>query len=245
MAIIGPFTAQDIINEAAELLGIVGPEGMENADDANSCLRTLNLMLSAWSADEISARAYITETFTIVGGQRQYTWGTSGTPDFNSDRPMKVVTAGLLYTQNNNLIIPMEVGGSDHYEAFGDRLIVSGPPQFVFPDMLMPNAVMNLYPIPDQGYDIVFTSIKDLAGMTDLNTPFTIDGMYYQPMVYNLAMAMAPKFGKKPDAALAAIAMKGYGTLVRITSPDLFFGSDFPSSRTGLNAPILDGGYGG
>jgi hypothetical protein len=241
VAIIGPFTAQDIIDEAAELLGIVSPAGMTNADDANSCLRTLNLMLSAWSSDEVSARAYVTETFPITGGIRQYTWGTGA--DWNSTRPMKVVTAGLQYVQNNNLIIPMEIGGSDHYQAFGDRLIVTGPPQFVFPDMLMPNAIMNMYPIPDQGYSVVVTSIKDLAGMTSLSTPFSIDSMYYQPMVYNLAVAMAPKFGKKPDPSLVAIAMKGYGVLIRITSPDMFAGSDFPLNRTGLNAPILDGGY--
>jgi hypothetical protein len=243
VAIIGPFTAQDIINDAAELLGIVSPGGMTNPDDANSCLRSLNLLLSFWSGEGISARAYTTETFPITGGQRQYTWGTSGTPDFNSTRPMALESAGLLYTQNNNLIIPMDVIGDGHYKAFGDRLIVSGPPTMIFPDMLYPNAVMNLYPIPDQGYSLILTSTKDLAGMTDLNTPFSIDSIYYMPMIYNLAMAIAPKFGKKPDAALAGIAAKGYYSLIKITSPDMFSKSDYPSSRTGLNAPILDGGY--
>lgn len=243
MVVIGPFTAQNIINKAAALLGIVSPAGMLNADDSATCLMTLNLMLSFWSGEEIFARAYVTETFPIQGGIRQYTWGTSGLTDFVSNRPMSVITAGLLYTANNNLIIPMEVIGSDHYQAFGDRLIVSGPPQIIFPDMLFPNAVMNLYPIPDQGYSIIFTSVKDLAGMTDLNIPFSIDNIYYMPMVYNLAVFMAPEFGKTPSPAITALAAKGYASLVKVTSPDMFSKTDFPSSRTGLNAPILDGGY--
>lgn len=243
MSVLGPFTAQDFIDEAAELLGIVSPAGMTNAADANSCLRTMNLMLSAWSAEEISARAYVTESFPIAS-QRQYQWG-AGAPDFNSTRPDKVITADLQYTSYGNLIVPMEVIGSNQYQAFGDRLLVTGPAKYAFIDYQMPNAVVNLYPIPDQSYNIIFTSIKDLAGMSNLTTPFTIDSVYYQPIVFNLAMAIAPKFGKKPDAALASMAAKGYNALLKVTSPDMFFTSDFLTRGRGTrgNCDILGGDY--
>src|SRR5208337_4276195 len=209
MAVLGPFTSQDIINEAAELIGVVSPSGMVNNADAQSCLRTLNLMLSAWSANEVSARAYFTETFAINGGQREYLWG-AGAPDFNSPRPDQVITAGLQYINYGNLIVPMEVIGSDQYQSFGDRLIVTGPPNFAYVSYQMPNIIVDMYPIPDQGYDIIFTSIKDLAGMTSLNTPFSLDPIYYQPMVYNLAVAIAPKFGKKPNQTIISAALLGY-----------------------------------
>lgn len=242
MSIIGPFTSQDIINEAAELIGVVSPSGMVNNADAQSCLRTLNLMLSSWSADEVSARAYFTETFPILGGQREYQWGI-GAPDFTTQRPDMVVTAGLQYINYGNLIVPMEVIGSNQYQSFGDRLIVTGPPNFAYVSYQMPYAIVDMYPIPDQGYNIIFTTIKDLAGMTSLNVPFSLDPIYYQPMVYNLAVAIAPKFGKKPNQMIINAALLGYQLLLKATSPDMFFSSDFPLSRTGLNAPILDGGY--
>jgi hypothetical protein len=246
MSVMGPFTAQDFIDDAAELLGIVGPAGVTNPDTANTFLRTLNLMLAYWSGEEISARAYVTETFPITT-QRQYQWGL-GAPDFNSVRPMKVITADLQYTNYGNLIVPMAVIGSDHYQAFGDRLIVNGPPKSAFVDYLMPYAVVSLYPIPDNGYNIIFTSIKDLASISSTTTQFTIDSIYYLPIVYNLAVFAAPKFGKKIGSpsdpmSILNIAKMGYASLTKITSPDMFFSSDFPLSRTGLNAPILDGGY--
>jgi hypothetical protein len=250
MSVSGPFTVQDFIDDAAELLGIVSPAGMTNPDNARTCLRTLNLMLSFWSADEVSARAYVTESFPIVGNQRVYTWGTSGITDFASQRPDKVVTAGLQYTSYGNLIIPMKIIGSDHYQAFGDRLIVTGPPSNAFVDYLMPNASVSLYPIPDQGYNIIFTSIKDLASMTSLIQQFTIDSIYYLAIVYNLAVFMAPKFGKMDKVgnandpkSIAGIAAKSYSVLIRNTSPDMFAATDYPQTRTGTNAPVLDGGY--
>jgi hypothetical protein len=242
LQVIGPFNAQTIINEAAELLGIVSPSGMENSDDLQSCLRSLNLMLSAWSADQISARAYVTETFTIIANKRQYQWGL-GAPDFNSQRPMQVITCNLQYTQFGNLLVPMEVIGSDHYQAFGDSLIVIGPPNFVWPDPQMPNMLMNFYPIPDQGYNVVITSVQDLAGMTSLSTDFSIDPIYYEPMVYNLAIYIAPKFGKNPSKLILDRARTSYQTLGKVVSPDMYYSSDFPLTRAGTNAPILDGGY--
>jgi|ERR1700693_141288 len=247
MSIIGPYSALDIINDAAQTLGVVGPSGMVNADDANSCLRSLNLMLSGWSTDGISARAYVTETFPITGN-RTYTWGTTGTPDWNSKRPTRVITADLKYINNGDLLVPMEVIGSNQYQGYGDSLIVTGPPKLIFPDMLMPNAVMYLYPIPDQAYSIIITSDKALSGMTSLNTPFSFDDIYYQPMVFNLACFIAPKFGKKvgmqnDPKSIAGLAAKSYASLINITSPDMFFSSDYKSQRSGLNAPVLDGGY--
>jgi hypothetical protein len=243
MNVAGPYTPRDFITEAAEELGIIDPGGVVEAEDVNSIFFSLNLMLSKWSTKGLTSRAYFTESFPLQAGKRQYTWGLVGTPDFNSQRPTKIITADLQYVNQGNLIVPMEVAGNNQYQAYGDRLIVTGPSRIVYPDMQEPNAVINFYPIPDQAYNVIFTSEKAFLGLNNLDVVFTIDAIYFEPIVTNLAIRVAPKFGKTPSQDLRDMARSSMADLINITKPEMFASSDFPARKMGTNAPILDGGY--
>lgn len=239
----GPYTPRDLITEAAEELGIIDPGGVVEPEDAQSMFMSLNLMLSKWSTKGLTSRAYFTETFPLTAGKRQYQWGVVGSPDFNSMRPTTVMTADLQYVLQGNLTVPMGVIGNSQYEAFGDRLIITGPSRQVFCDMQEPNAIINFYPIPDQGYNVIFTSEKAFLGLSNLDVIFTIDAIYFEPIVTNLTIRVAGKFGKNPSQDLRDMAKSSLGDLINITKPDMFSSTDFPARKMGTNAPILDGGY--
>ena len=71
-------TALDVITDAFELLGIYSPGDSISSADLNRGLSVLNDMMDVWSNESLACFDWVTQTFTMVPGQYQYTVGPGG-----------------------------------------------------------------------------------------------------------------------------------------------------------------------
>ena len=71
MAINGPpdyiITAQEIVTEALELCGVLGAGETVDSNDMSSALRTLNMMISAWNAEENFRLSALRRMYLLIG----------------------------------------------------------------------------------------------------------------------------------------------------------------------------------
>ncbi len=71
-------TTQEIIQEALELLGVVGPSESVQSEDYISCLRSLNMLVKSWQQAGLFVTHEEAATLFITPGQLKYQLGGSG-----------------------------------------------------------------------------------------------------------------------------------------------------------------------
>lgn len=221
------WSVQQIINEAMKLLQVKAPGETLSADQSNDARNTLNLMLDSWAGRRVSARALTEIVQNLTTNQRSYTIGTSGSPYFNTTRPMAIENAGCEYV-NNSLILPVDIISVDQYENFGDRLILHGPVRKLFYDPTMPNGTIYLYPIPDQVYKLHMRMVVGLQEMAALDTLFTMEPTYMEAIKYNLAIRLAPEYGRPVDPDIKDMAKQLFNILLNWSMPEMFTSIDYP-----------------
>lgn len=229
------YTIQTIINDALGLIGVKASGETLNSDDSNEALRALNFMINSWGARNVSVRATVEEIFTLIANTRTYTIGSTGI--FSTVRPQSLITAGLQFPADN-IVLPIDIIGPDHYDSFSSRLVVTGPPTHVFYNPQMPNGVLHFFPIPDQGYTFRLRSAKALSEFPLLSTTFQLELTYIEAIVYNLAVRLAPRFGVEPSQLVLGESERLFNVILSQASPDMETGIDFAVIRPGVN-PIL------
>jgi hypothetical protein len=221
------WTAQDIINGALSKIGVRAAGETLSADESNDALKAMNLMLDSWGGRDISARADVQITGSFTANQRQFTIGTSSSPDINTPRPMRIETLNIIYP-SNNLELPVTYMDLDQYDSFADRTIITGPPQKFCYDPQMPNGVISLYPIPDITYGFRMRMFVALQEMSLLSTQFTMEPTYFEAIMYNLAVRLAPDYEKTVPPEVLAEAERLFNILLNWAISDTFITPDYP-----------------
>jgi len=81
-------TANSIIERALVKARVIAPGESIPSGKANQILDELNDMLESWSLENFMVPCETEESFTLVAGQQEYTYGPSG--DFDSARPLEI-----------------------------------------------------------------------------------------------------------------------------------------------------------
>ena len=187
-------TAQDIIQDALEMLGVYAAgETMSNAD-AQRGLTRLNNMLDSWSNESLSCYAIIEQTGTLQVGVSRYTIGSGGT--FNMTRPLKINLGpgAATFQDSNNNNFDIEVVTQDQWNLIGNRAVTSNIPDTLFYDPQYPLGVINIFPVPNIGGTLLWDSYLQLTDFTSLTTVLSLPPGYELAIKTNLAVHMKPYF---------------------------------------------------
>jgi hypothetical protein len=235
MATGSPWTVQTIINHALGLIGVKSTGETLSAPESNDALATLNLMLNSWSGRGVSARAKLEYTASLVSNQAVYTIGSSGTPDFSTIRPVEILACQVEYVADT-VILPVSVTGEQQYGLFGDRNVLTGPPTNVYYNPTMPNGTLNFYPIPDQTYTLHLWYWTPLQEMALLSTEFTLEPVYIECIMYNLAVRLAPYYERSASPDVKLEAERLFNVLLRLARQDAFITPDYQPIRKPVNS---------
>lgn len=202
-------TALQLITRAMQKAGVLFKTEAPSADEANDALSDLNNMIASWSNSTNVVYALTTETFNLVGGQREYTWGTGG--DFNSARPIQIVTATLNYPAGVSL--PMEMITDENY-ALIQMKTTQGVPQVINVSNEYPLNTLAFYPVPSTNYTATFQSEKAVSSIASLYTTISLPPGWEHALIHNLAVLLAPEYGVEAPAAVQAEAVKSKGEIM-------------------------------
>ena len=220
-------SAQDIIKEALELIGVLDPSEPLSAADLTSALRTFNFMLDSWNTEKLTIYALVRNSLTLTAGQQSHTVGPAG--DLDIPRPQSIeqgqafITGGTLGTTEREI----EIYNQHQWAAILDKSTSSIPSRLYY-ETAFPLGVIWLDPKPDVAYSLLLYTEQMLAQafMDSVNSDVALPPGYAEAIVHNLAIRLAPEFGKEPPAAVIEGAVTGKANIKRANQKPVYLSMD-------------------
>ena len=208
-------TARDLITDAMIEIGAIAP-GFEvpSADEQSAALRRLNRMFDNWSNQGLLVPAIVQETFAFTPDQQSYTMGPGG--NFNTARPLKIRNI-LIEPIGTTPVVDLqaELINSDQWAAIVIKGVQSTIPRRVFYDGAYPLQNIYFWPLPTLAQNIVIYSWKPLASIAAVSTTVDLPPGYELAIVSNLALMLAPGYGKQPSEVLVQMATNAIADIKR------------------------------
>jgi hypothetical protein len=221
--------------------GMSSGETIETTRQAEA-LSALKSMLRAWGGKSINVFATVHEEVSLVAGTTSYSWGSGG--DINTARPTKIVQAYLVSGTSSS---PVQILTEGKYARIGDKTI-TGPPSSILYRPTYPLGLLYTVPIADSSYTLNVFSIKSFTesgSFTLVTDEIDFPLMYEEPIIYNLAIRLAPEYGRNVSAEVAEIAKTSYNDLVALNASmqveSIPLAELFPAGITGFTFDINAG----
>ena len=188
-------TAQDIIQDSLEKLGVYGPGETANDADFSRMLSLLDDMLDSWSNNSLACYTILQQSMQYIPNQFSYTIGPGGY--VNGTRPLRILDVpGSVYTLDfNGNQYGMDVITQTEWNMRGSRNTNSNFPDVLFYDPQFPLGVLNFDPIPNIGYSVYFSSYLQFTSFAGLTSPLILPPGYKLAITTNLAIEAIPYFG--------------------------------------------------
>jgi hypothetical protein len=223
-------TAREMIASSLRLIGVLAAGETASANEASDALTSLNQMLSAWSNENLVVYQKVRDEFTLTVNDGSYSWGTTaGSGNFTTARPVQVLKASIELQGTDPQEIPLKILTLEEYAEISLKGLDSSIPNAVYFDGAFPNVGVEFFPIPSAAEHVVFYSLKPFSTLT-LSTELSYPPGYEKAIRYNLAIDLAPEYGRPIDPDIRQQAMDTKAEIKRknIQTPKLKM--DVPAS---------------
>ncbi len=222
-----------LIEDAFVEIGVI-PAGSElHALDLKWATRKFNSFVKSKSVDGFNLHYRTQEDFTLTPGTSSYTIGGGGA--FDTNRPNTIKSALILDVNNNSY--PVAISPVGEYWKIPDKT-VGGRPISLFYKRTFPLSIIYLYYTPDTSDTLRIISYKNLSTYGDIDDIATEDidvpGEYEDMFISNLALRIAPRYGRTPTNELKVAARE---TLQNIRN------SNIAKNTTGTNLNFVSGSH--
>jgi len=202
-------TVGDLIDFSLRLSGIIGVGQTAMAEDANTALEWLKMIISEWQRKRWLTYVQQEVSVPTSTGAQYYTIGPG--QDFNCSRPSHLATAYIRIIPGSppNLVdIPVTILESREDYAQISVKTLQTIPSYVFYDSGWPTGRLYWWPIPPAGqYGLYVTVMSPLPTYGALTDVLGVPPEYYPAMAWTLAVHMQLSYGLPANPAHVA-AMK-------------------------------------
>lgn len=195
-------TAQSIFTQSWIDLGVGSPGETPSASESSNGLNKLNQMLDNWSGARDLVYEIALAIYALTNTQ-SFPIGPTATAPFNVQRPVRVENANILITSASGKVsrTPLRIISQAEWESMPDRANATGLlPEKLYIDPQVPNAVLNLTPIPLCGAGDntslelgTWTYIQQFAL---LSTNANLPPAYARAIILGLELELAPTYGQ-------------------------------------------------
>jgi len=234
-------TANDQINGALRVLGILAEGETPSAATSQDALQALNQMIDSWNTERLSVFATQDQICMWTPNQRTRTLGPTG--DFVGNRPILVDDASYFRDPANNISFGIKLINQQQYDGIAVKTVTSTYPQVMWVNMDFPNITMTVYPVPTKLLEFHIVSVQELMSVPSLSTDIYMPPGYLRAFKYNLACEIATEFGIEPPPNVARIAMTSKRNLKRINNPDDIMALPYSIVATRQRFNIFAGNY--
>ena len=235
------FTANDQINGALRLLGVLAEGETPSAATSQDALAALNQMIDSWNTERLSVFATQDQVFSWTPNARTKTLGPTG--DFVGNRPILVDDSTYFRDPSNNISYGIKLINQQQYNGIAVKTVTSTYPQVMWVNMEFPNITMTVYPVPTKVLEFHIVSVTELMDVPSLSTDIYMPPGYLRCFKYNLACEIANEFGVEPPPNVARIAMTSKRNLKRINNPDDIMALPYSIVATRQRFNIFAGNY--
>lgn len=219
-------TVRDLIRASMRKLGVISAGEQPSAQEAADGLEALNALLESWNTERLFVFSIVPRQYNLVAGKQTYTIGPGG--EFDGPRPVKIDQAYVIFTPNGDQppTIPIEILTLDQWASKEVKNTPSTFPTQMYNDSDNPLSNLSFWPIPTLVVPVVLWCWGQISAFPDINADISLPPGYYRALVYNLAVELAPEFGRSVTPEIAAIATEAKGDVKITNSPDLMMTCD-------------------
>ena len=206
-------TVREVCTGALRLLGVTQPGRAPNAADMDTAVYSLHSMLDSWSTEDLDIFQTTTLEFDFIPGKKEYTLGPTG--DWEAERPMHLSYCYLRYAAGSGSPVDQQITilNDAQQASITSKEIHSPIPQTVYYNAEFPNAKLTFWPVPSAAYKAILWLDMPLHDFTSLSEELQFPRGYEQALRYNLALQLAPEFGRSPSEAIIATAVRSKASL--------------------------------
>lgn len=210
-------TVNDLINGSLRLIGVLAEGENPTAQQQTDAFNALNDLIDSLSNESLMIWSKLAETFDLVAGQQTYQFGNSA-PDWDSTtgRPVLIENALIIPPQTTpQPQLPMAILNKDEWAGIILKDIQSTIPLYLYNDDAYPYSNINLWPIPQCNTQIIVYSAKAIADFTGVTEDLSFPPGYDRMLRFNLAVELAPEYGKDPSQTVLGIAIQSKAYIKR------------------------------
>ena len=199
-------TRDQIIKGALRCINAIATGETPTAAEISEGSEALNYMVKAWQAEGIGLWLYDTFALTLVADQQSYTIGSGG--DVNTVRPLDVIECRFHYTTDGNEI-PMNKWSRQEYFDQSLKSSTGVPTQFYY-DPQLSLGVLYIWPTWDTtpAGSINGTLLTTIEDFDAANNTSDFPPEWFECLKFNLALRLAPEYGKEPSSLVVGLAMQ-------------------------------------
>ena len=193
-------TVSDLIKGSLRLLGAIAQGETPSSNASADGLSVLNEMLDSWSNEGLILFDRTIETFSLVASTASYTIGSGAT--FNTARPIRLIQANAKQSGDNSEF-PIRILNSDEY-----------------------SRIIYVWPVPSATASLILYSDKPLSNFSLIADTVSLPPGYKEAMRYNLAVRLAPEYGRPISQDIAMIASESKAAIMRTNNEPVYMQSD-------------------
>jgi hypothetical protein len=143
-------TVQELINAAMRATGELRHGQEPNPEESVAALGVLNALLDEMSTQHRAVYIIDQKQFQLQSGKACYTMGPSPSADFNTERPVKIQSAGVIYDDpQQGLRKNLKLISSKEFAVLPEKSALALQPIVLYNDNDYPLIRMCLWPTPE------------------------------------------------------------------------------------------------
>lgn len=226
-------TGLQVITDALKLLGVVAGHEVPTSAEQLDAFARLNELIDSWGLSAHTLLVARRDVVPLIVGQQTYLVG----PGLDVDLPTPITVDAVSYvvagTPDTEVFLALGLEQTTLAEPQKD--LTGSPPLQVSYTRTHSAGELWIWPVPSVAQDVVLYWKEPLAAFPDLITPVDLAAGYARALRSNLALELAPEFGKQVDPMVAKMAAESLADVKR---------ANFPMVEVGID-PALTGGGGG
>ena len=225
-------TALGLINAAAQEIGVLASGEQLQPSDQAWGLQKLQRLIDRWNARRPMVYTTTFTPFSLVANLAPHTIGPTGTFPVNQ-RPVDIPSIGLqLVSQNEPVEIPLNKRDRDWWAGQSIKGLTSTLPTDYYYEPDWPNGSIYFWPVPTAVNNVLVQQQLVIGQYTGYGQTFSMPPAYWDAIVYELALTLAPSFQTQPSQLL---------TEMWKASIKAIEGNNISSPRLASDAPSQDG----
>lgn len=208
-------TAEDIINRALRLAGIIAAGEGGNPEELEAGRISLNAMLYSWSTDRLMIYAKRRDIVNLANGVQTYTVGIGGA--INIPRPLSLLSVSLIST--SALALPVDLIQIEDWQKIVEKSVQGQIPRKLYNDQAFPLSTFYVWPIPIGAPALDIASWVQLSQFAAISDTFNMAPGYELAVVSQLATQIAPEYGRQVTPDVARIATEAKASIQKLNLP--------------------------
>ena len=218
-------TGLQVITDALKLLGVVAGHELPTSAEQADALARCNELIDSWGLHTQTLLVQRRDVVALVADQAVYTVGDGGDLDV-AEPPVTLDAVSYVIDGTPDTEVFLDVASEVAGIATTQKDLTGAVPQRVSYTRTHGLSELTVWPVPTVALDLLLYWHEALAQFPDLVTPVVLAAGYARALRTNLAIELAPEFGRVVDPTVERMARESLADVKRANLPFVEIGID-------------------